>query len=271
MDQPCLAPDVRIGGQGDDRAADQGRGLGLGEIGILGDGGAPVVLAHAEVLQHRLRAQETGRDGQRGDVRADQLHGHAVGQARQGRLDQVVEDVAAVAGEMAVDHLDDQAPVLLDHERRQQPVGDQVADQGLVEIGAHAGKVDLPELSGPVDHGIAAPDAVDQHVQASGFAADALGQRRDLVLAGVIDPHRERPAAGRLDQGDGLVDGLGAIHAPRMADRAAPRAIDQGPGLAERARDAPASAPRRTRDQGHLSVQKPTLSSHAHAPAAVYK
>lgn len=67
------------------------------------------------MLEHRFRTQEARRQAERGDVGLGQLHGHAVGEARQGCFDQVVEDVPAITREMAVDHLDDQAAIGLDH------------------------------------------------------------------------------------------------------------------------------------------------------------
>ena len=154
---------------------------------------------------------------------------------------------------MAVDHLDDEAPVRGDHQRCGVPAGDQVADQRLVEIGADVGEIDLPKPPRPIDHRIRAPDAVDQEVEPSRFAADAGDEVRHFLLPRMIDPHGDGPAAGLFDQRGGLVDGLRAVHAPGSTRGAAARAIHQGAGLAQRPRNAAPGAPGGSSHQGDLT------------------
>src|SRR5215831_8638475 len=53
---------VRVGCECSDRASDEERRLRLQEIRVLLPCVTPVVFGDAEVLQHRFRTQETGRD-----------------------------------------------------------------------------------------------------------------------------------------------------------------------------------------------------------------
>jgi hypothetical protein len=174
-------------------------------------------------------------------------------EARQRRFDEVVQDVPAISREVAVDHLDDEPAVSLDHERSEVSVGDHVADERLVEVGADVGEVDLPKAPRPIEQRIGAPNAVDEHVEAPGVISDAGGEVRHLILVSVVDPQRDCATAGLLYQCNRLVDGLRAIHAFRVPCRAASRAIDDGSGFSECSCDSASSTPRRSRHQSNLA------------------
>jgi len=59
-DEPGLAFDVRIGGQGDHRAADQHRCFRFGKVRICRDRVPPVLLPDTEMVEHGFRTQKTG-------------------------------------------------------------------------------------------------------------------------------------------------------------------------------------------------------------------
>src|SRR5690606_3688994 len=88
---PGLRYDVGVGGQCGDGPPEVGGRLGVGEVRILGDGVPPVLLGDAEVVEDRLRAQETRRDGHGGDPVRLQLGGLREGQADHRGLRDVVE------------------------------------------------------------------------------------------------------------------------------------------------------------------------------------
>ena len=177
-------------------------------------------------------------------------------------FDEVVKDVPAISGEVAVDHLDDQAAVGLHHERREVPVRDDVADERLVEVGADLGEINFPETSSPVDLRIGAPDTVHEHVEPSRLIPDAGGEACHFLLARVVDPHGDGTAAGLLDHRDGLADRLGPIHASRVPRGAAPGAIDDRTGLCERSRNATSGTARRSCHQCHLAGQAQPFYRH---------
>src|SRR6185503_9427887 len=95
--------------------------------------------------------------------------------------------------------------------------------------------------------------AVDNNVDPFVIAHDALKQRLHFALAGVIDRQRDRAAAGGLDHGGGLVDGLGASVLRRLPFDTSSRAVDRRAGLTERTCDAAAGAPRGSRHKGDAS------------------
>ena len=250
------AAHVRIGGQGGDAASNEERGFRLGEQRVGLGRVAPVGLGDPEVLQDVLGTQEAGRQGQGGDARAPEVPGHGVSQAQHRRLDHVVQDLAAIAVAQAVGDLQHQSALLLDHHRQGVTRGDQVADQGLVEQGADGADVEAPDLGIPVDHPVAAPDVVDQHVQPALLGLDAGDERLHLRLVLVIDPDGVGGPAGGFDQFGGLLDDLRASRGRDPAPAGAARAIDYRPGPAELDGDAATCAPGGAGDQGDLSVQR---------------
>src|SRR5581483_9488632 len=181
--------------------------------------------------------------------------------------------MASIPGEMAINDFNNQSTVSLDHQRCGMTAGDQVADQGLVEISMDVCQINFPEPPWPVDHRIGAPDAVDQHIEAAGIVTDPAAKLRDLLLVRVIDLYRNRLSAGLLDERGGLVDSFGASHALGIAGGTATRAVDKRPRLAQGPRDSAAGAPGCARDQNNLTGKR-QISGHRRllgtAPAIAY-
>jgi len=67
-DLAAPAVHLRVGGYGGDSAADVARGLRGGEVRVLLDGVPPGGLGDSETVEHRLRAQEPGCQGQGGEA-----------------------------------------------------------------------------------------------------------------------------------------------------------------------------------------------------------
>lgn len=253
VDEAGFHPHCRIGGECGDGAADQLRAFRFREERILGDGVPPVFLADAEMFEHRLGSQKARRKRERRNARPGQLHRHAIGEARQRRLDEVVENMTSISLEMPVDHFDDEAASRLNHERREAAIGDDVAQKRLIEIGADVREIEFPEALRPVEHGVGAPDAVDQNVEAAGFPTNALGEGRNLLLDGKIDASGDCAPARVRDQRRRLIEGLGTIESLGKAFGASTRAIDEGSGLSQRPRDAASRSPRRPSHQRDLA------------------
>jgi len=132
-----------------------------------------------------------------------------------------------------------------------------MADDRLVDQGAHLADILRPELGAPVHHRVAAPDVVDQDVEPPTLGFDARDQRGDLVLAGMIHAHCHALAAPRLDHRGGLLDRLRPGHGRGLIPGRPPRAIDHRARRPQHGRDAPARAARRAGDQRHLAGQRP--------------
>ncbi len=228
----------------------------MGEVGILACGVAPVVLADAEVVEHRLRAQESRRHGERGDPAAAQLAGHGEGEPDHRDLHQVVEKVAPVVGAEAVGHLDDEPAAALHHERYAPAAGDDVGMDGTLEHGEPLVEVELPEAPAPLGERVAAPDVVDQDVEAALLVAHPLEERAHLVLPRVVHPGVDAVAAVRGDELRRLFDGLGPVLAARRPAAYAPAgAVDRGPGFPQHAGDAAPGAAGGAGDHRDLAVQ----------------
>ena len=85
------------------------------------------------MVEHRLRAQKAGGDGQRRHVVRMEVAGHRVGEPHDRVLGQVVEEVAAVAEGVAVRDLDDEPGVAFDHQGGAVAAGDDVRVDGALE------------------------------------------------------------------------------------------------------------------------------------------
>ena len=85
---------------------------------------------------------------------------------------------------------------------------DQVRVDGEPQHPQAAVEVVLPQRRVPLRQVLAAPDVVDQHVEAVLLGVDALHERLDLHRLEVVDRDGEAPAAGGLDELGGLLDRL---------------------------------------------------------------
>ena len=69
-------------------------------------------------------------------------------------------------------------PGVLGEQRGGVPAGDEVGLDGVAQQRDAVGEVVLPERGVPLGEGIAAPDVVDEDVEAAVVVGDALDQRR---------------------------------------------------------------------------------------------
>src|SRR6266581_2275596 len=165
-------PDFRVCGQGRDRPAHEERRLGSDEVRVFSGPLAPALFGDPEAVQHRLRAQEPRGEGERGDVAPAQLPRHGHGQPDHRALHEVVEEVAAVAVGVAVGDLDDEALTALDHEGGGVTARHDVGEDGPLEHPPTLLEGQRPEGRAELGQLVAAPDVVDEHVQAALLAAD---------------------------------------------------------------------------------------------------
>ena len=168
-------------------------------------------------------------------------------------LGEVVEGVDAVVDGVvlrrAVGHLDHQAARVADQQRERVVAGDQVRLDREVEQPQAVGEVVLPHRRVPLEQLLAAPDVVDEHVEAALLGVDALDERLDLVGLEVVGRDGDAVAAGGRDELGGLLDRLRAVVLRAGGARAAAGAVDGGAGLAERDGDAAAGAAGRAGDE----------------------
>ena len=181
---------------------------------------------------------------------------HSVGQTHERCFDEVVEDVASIAGKMPVDDFNDESAICLNHQGCRMAACDHVADQRLVEIGAHMAQVHFPESAWPVDPCIGSPHTVDQHIQPPGLLSDPSHEFRYLILMSVVYLKRDRFAAGLLNQHRGLVDCLRTVYACGASRGAAAGTVDQGAGRAQSPRNASPGAPGSAGHECDLTCQR---------------
>jgi len=124
-------------------------------------------------------------------------------------------------------------------------------------------EVVLPQRHVPLDQLLAAPDVVDEHVEAALLGLDPRDERLHLRGDQMVDLDRDPIPARLADELGGLLDRLGAVvlRAP-LAGRA-PRAVDGRAGLAERDGGAAPRPAGRARDERHLACQR-TIQHPAH-------
>ena len=164
----------------------------------------------AWAARNALGSHEAGGDGDRGHAVLPQVVGHSARHANDGCFRQVVVDVAQVLVERPGDGADDQAAGLGDHQRRGQLACDQ--------LGSHAGDEHAFPLRARLvpegDHRdseclafVAAPDVVDEQVQAAVLGSDALEECFDVVVDRVVAVDRDAVATAGGDFVGGIVDG----------------------------------------------------------------
>ena len=198
--------------------------------------------------------EEAGRDRDRGDAMRVQVGRHGVREADHGVLRDVVEQIAAIPHGVAIGHLDDQPGVPLDHERDAVAAGDDVGVDGPLEEGLPLRDREFPEGRSPLGERIAAPDVVDQDVEAAGIRADAREERCNLFLDRVVRLYRDPAAPLGGDPFRGFLDRLGSSGRGGLSPDTASRAVDAGPRGPEHPCD-PASGA--TGGAGHQSYLVP--------------
>jgi hypothetical protein len=144
------------------------------------------------------------------------------------------------------------------------PGGDQVRpDRVALDLEAVGERV-LPERAAPARERIAAPERVDQHVEAAALLLlDAGDQGCDLVDLRVIDTDRDAPPAGGVDQRGRLLDRLVPPHRRLLTAGRAAGAVDRGAARAQLERDPAACAAGGAGHERHRSGEVPPHAAEA--------
>ena len=111
----------------------------------------------------------------------------------------------------AVRHLDQQAARALDQQRQRVMRRDQMRIDAKPQQAQAVLEIMVPDRLVPFEQLLAAPDVVDQDVEAALLGADALDQLADIVGDEVVDRDGNALAAGRRDKLGRLLDGLGSL------------------------------------------------------------
>ncbi len=137
--------------------------------------------------------------------------------------------------------------------------GDDVGVDGLLEHLEAVGEIDFPEGLAPFGERVAAPDVIDEDVEAVMLALDARYDSLHFGGDGVIDANGNAAASCGGDEGGGFFDGFAQARGIRAFcgtfDGAAPGAVYGGSGLAESNRDAASRAASGSGDEGDFAVQ----------------
>jgi hypothetical protein len=102
---------------------------------------------------------------------------------------------------------------------------------------------------------VAAPGVVDEQIEPPLLVADAVEERLDLRVLGVVAADRYADAAAGGQLLGGVVDRAGASKRRRLAADAATADVDRRPLLAENEGDALAAATARAGDERNLPIQ----------------
>jgi hypothetical protein len=147
-----------------------------------------------------------------------------------------------------------------DQQRQREMARDQVRVDRQAQQPQPPVEVVLPDRRVPLEQALAAPDVVDQHVEAAALGVDALHERPDLRRLEVVGGDRDPLAAGRADELGGLVDRLRPVVLRAPPAGAAAAAVDRGAGLAECDGDAAPGAAGGAGHEGHLAGQRPVTA-----------
>jgi hypothetical protein len=187
-----------------------------------------------------------------------------------GDLGEVVVDappvVVGVVLGGAVGDLDDQPARPLDQQRERVPGRHEVGVDREAEDPQSVGEGVLPHGLVPLREVLAAPDVVDQHVEAAPLGVGARREPFDLLRDEVVRGHGDPGAARGRHEVGGVLDGLRpVVLAASLAGRSAGD-VHRGACRAELHRDAPACTSRRARDQRHPSGERLFRSCHGADP-----
>jgi hypothetical protein len=205
---------------------------------------APGRFRDAEVLEHRLGAQEAGGHRQRGRAVRTQLGRQREAQPHDRFLDVVVGDDAPErdAG-LPVADLHDQPVPGLDQQRQRVVRGDQMRLDAVAHDPQRVVERVLPHALDPAGERVAAPDVVDQHVQAAVLGPDPVHQRRDVGCSSVVAADGYPGPARGVDPLRGALDRLRSVHLRAPAAGRAAAAVDSGAERPELDSDRPAATP----------------------------
>ncbi len=156
----------------------------------------------------------------------------------------------------AVGDLDDQAAGAAQQQRQGVVAGDGVGLDGQPQQSQPLVEVVLPDGLVPLEEVLAAPDVVDEDVEAVLFPGDPVHERPDLRGVQVVGGVGDAVPAGLGDQPRGLLDGLGPVVLRAAGAGGAPGDVDGGAGRAEFDGDAAPGSPRRPGDQCDPAFQR---------------
>ena len=224
---------------------------------------APVLLGHAEPLQHRLGTQEPGGDRDCGDTVRKELGGHRQRHLLEPELDRLLDRMTAHAHRVALGHLDDEAAAGRHHPLCRVLCGDEMGHQPVLESFGGVGQVGIPEPAVSAIDRVLTGHAINDDIEATVLALHARKERFDLGLHRVIHANRDRRATRGVDHLGGLVDRFRPLIRRWIASHTPPGAVDDRTALAERAGDAAAGAAGRAGDHGHPSSERLLRLSHS--------
>jgi hypothetical protein len=103
---------------------------------------------------------------------------------------------------------------------------------------------------------VAAPDVVDEHVEAAVDGADPVHERRHVCWVAVIAAHGDPFPAGGGDALRGFLDGFGPVQHRAAGAGAAAAAIHRGAERSELDGDGAAAPARGTRDESDTARER---------------
>ena len=179
---------------------------------------------------------------------------HRPRHAGDGVLRQIVEKIPQVRKRLKIrGRAHDQPAAPGQHQRHSQPSG--------CEVGADAGREhSIPQVEGLLPEGyegkrpalavlVASPHVVDEEVETPMIVPDAVEERYDVRINGVVALHGDSAAAADRHFVGSLVNRAGHVVRGRSAVDASAGHINRGSGNAELDGDAAAGTPTRTRNQ----------------------
>jgi hypothetical protein len=148
-------------------------------------------------------------------------------------LRQVVEEGAPIVGVefgVAVGDLDHQTAGFLDQQWDRGVTGDDVGVDGESQDAKAGVEIVLPELGVPPGEVVAAPDVVDEDVEASLVGLDARYERLHLRRVEVVADDRHSLPSSLAGASGRAFDRLGPTHLRWTVLAAAARGVDGRPG-----------------------------------------
>ncbi len=181
-------------------------------------------------------------------------------------LGQVVERresvVLGVVFAGAVGHLDHEPTGPANEQRQREVARDQVRVDRQAEHPEAVLEVVLPDRLVPLEQALAAPDVVDEHVQAAVLGVDAPDELRDLCWLEMVDRDGDPHAPGVADELGGLLDRLGPVVLRAPLPRRAAGAVHDRPCLPERDGRPTPGTTGCARNERHLSGERTRHRTH---------
>ena len=118
------------------------------------------------VVEDRFGTQKAGSERDRNDFAFAKFARHAEGQTNDRRFDKIIKNVAAVVERVAVGDFEDDGLTLPEHERRGVMGSDNVGMESLLEHKQAVVQIAFVEGLAEFGERIAAPDVVDQDIEA---------------------------------------------------------------------------------------------------------